>query len=56
MPQFILFILCLSGLALGGGWTLVGLVLLAVVFGLLHLYLAWLLFAPLFAPLFTPRR
>lgn len=52
MPQFIVLILCLAVMALGGGWITVGLVLLAVVYGLGHLYVAWVLVAPLF----TPRR
>ena len=52
MPQFIVLILSLAVMALGGGWITVGLVLLAVFFGLCHLYVAWVLFAPMF----TPRR
>lgn len=52
MPQFIVFILCLAVLALAGGWTTVGLVLLAVVYGLGHLYVAWVIATPVF----TPRR
>ncbi|MCF8168715.1 MAG: hypothetical protein K9K38_14070 [Rhodoferax sp.] len=43
MPRLLLFIFCIAFLFAAGGWFKTGMVLFALDFGLLHIWIGWVM-------------